>query len=139
MEQKGDKLSISFRFEGQKGSAELKLNCQENEVLLKGTFRYPKNSGDWVFAKLKNAKAALTGEKLFEANCSICHYPDRKDKKTGPGLKGLFNSAKLPDSGLPVTDENVKQRIVNGGDKMPPFKHLKQEELKAIVDYLKAL
>ena len=139
MEQKGDKLSISFRFEGQKGSAELKLHCQENEVLLKGTFRYPKNSGDWVFAKLKNAKVAPTGEKLFEANCSICHYPDRKDKKTGPGLKGLFNSAKLPASGLPVTDENVRQRIVNGGDKMPPFKHLKQEELKAIVDYLKTL
>jgi mono/diheme cytochrome c family protein len=132
-------LSIAFRFEGQKGSAELVLHCQENEVLLKGTFQYPDNSGDWVFAKLKNAKAALTGEKLFEANCSICHYPDRKDKKTGPGLKGLFNSAKLPASGLPVTDENVRQRIVNGGDKMPPFKHLKQEELKAIVDYLKAL
>ena len=68
MEQKGDKLSIAFRFEGQKGSAELKLHCQENEVLLKGTFQYPDKSGDWVFAKLKNAKVAPTGEKLFEAN-----------------------------------------------------------------------
>ena len=54
-------------------------------------------------------------------------------------VKGLFNSAKLPDSGLPVTDENVRERIVNGGDKMPPFKHLKEGELKAIVDYLKTL
>jgi len=52
---------------------------------------------------------------------------------------GLFKSPKLPDSGLPVTEENVRERIVNGGDKMPPFKHLKEEELKAIVDYLKAL
>jgi hypothetical protein len=52
---------------------------------------------------------------------------------------GLFNSPKLPNSGLPTTDENVRERIVNGGDKMPPFRHLKEGELKAIVDYLKAL
>jgi len=57
----------------------------------------------------------------------------------GPGLMELFKSPKLPDSGLPVTDENVRERIVNGGDKMPPFKHLKEEELKAIVAYLKTL
>jgi hypothetical protein len=139
MEQKGDTLSIAFRFEGKKGNAELKLHCQEKKVLLKGMFQYPDKSGDWVFAKLKNAKAALSGQKLFAANCATCHFPDRKDKKTGPGLMGLFKSPKLPDSGLPVTDENVRERIVNGGDKMPPFKHLKEEELKAIVDYLKAL
>jgi hypothetical protein len=139
MEQKGDTLSIAFRFEGKKGNAELKLHCQEEKVLLKGMFQYPDKSGDWVFAKLKNAKAALSGQKLFAANCSTCHFPDRKDKKTGPGLMGLFKSPQLPDSGLPVTDENVRERIVNGGDKMPPFKHLKEEELKAIIDYLKAL
>jgi quinoprotein glucose dehydrogenase len=139
MEQKGDTLSIAFRFEGKKGNAELKLHCQEEKVLLKGMFQYPDKSGDWVFAKLKNAKAALSGQKLFAANCSTCHFPDRKDKKTGPGLMGLFKSPQLPDSGLPVTDENVRERIVNGGDKMPPFKHLKEEELKAIIDYLKSL
>jgi quinoprotein glucose dehydrogenase len=139
MEQKGDTLSIAFRFEGKKGNAELKLHCQEKKVLLKGMFQYPDKSGDWVFAKLKNAKAALSGQKLFAANCSTCHFPDRKDKKTGPGLMGLFKSPQLPGSGLPVTDENVRERIVNGGNKMPPFKHLKKEELKAIIDYLKAL
>ncbi|MHC4105158.1 MAG: c-type cytochrome [Planctomycetota bacterium] len=139
MEQKGDKLSIAFRFEGKKGSTELKLHCQENQVLLRGTFQYPERSGDWVFNKLKNAKAALSGEKLFAANCSICHYPDRKDVKKGPGLLGLFKNPKLPESGLPATEKNVRQRIINGGNKMPPFKHLKKEELKAIVDYLKTL
>jgi hypothetical protein len=139
MEQEGDTLTVAFRFEGKKGSAELKLHCREKEVLLKGMFQYPDKSGDWVFAKLKNAKAALSGQTLFAANCSLCHFPDRKEKKTGPGLMGLFKSPKLPDSGLPVTDENVRERIVNGGDKMPPFKHLKEEELKAIVDYLKSL
>jgi hypothetical protein len=139
MEQKGDMLSIAFRLDGKDGSAELKLDCQENLVRLKGTFKFPDRSGDWVFAKLKNVKAALSGQKLFAANCSLCHFTDRNDKKVGPGLKGLFKSPKLPNSGLPVTDENVRERIANGGDKMPPFKHLKEGELKAIVDYLKAL
>jgi hypothetical protein len=139
MAQKDDRLSIAFRFGGKKGSAELKLLCQENEVLLKGSFKSSDRSGDWVFTKLKNAKVDLSGETLFEANCALCHFPDSQDKKVGPGLKGVFKGAKLPDSGMPVTDENVSERIVNGGDKMPPFKHLKKEELKAILDYLKTL
>lgn len=139
MEQKDDKLSVAFRFEGKKGHAELKLHCQETEVLLRGTFQFPDRSGNWVFTKLKNAKVAVSGEKLFAANCSACHFPDRKDKKVGPGLLGLFKSPKLPASGQPTTEENVRARIINGGDKMPPFKHLKEAELKAIVDYLKAL
>ena len=139
MEQKADKLSIVFRFESKNGSAELNLLCQENKVLLKGTFQYPGRSDDWVFTKIKNAKTALSGEKLFAANCSVCHYPDRKDVKKGPGLLGLFKNPKLPESGQPPTEESVRQRIITGGDKMPPFKHLKEEELKAIVDYLKTL
>jgi cytochrome c5 len=139
MEQKADKLLVAFRFEGKKGDAELKLHCQENEVLLKGTFQYPDRSGEWIFAKLKNAKSAVSGEKLFAANCSACHFADRQDVKVGPGLLGLFKSPKLPQSGQPATEEKVRQVIINGGDKMPPFKHLKTDELKAIVDYLKTL
>jgi cytochrome c551/c552 len=139
MEQKGDKLKIAFRFEGQDGSAGLRLICQKNDIRLKGTFQYPNRSGDWIFSKLKNAKAAVSGDKLFIANCSACHFPDRTDKKVGPGLKDLFKRAKLLGSGLAVNAENVKQQIVNGGDKMPPFRHLKEAELNAIVDYLKTL
>jgi hypothetical protein len=139
MEQKGETVSIAFTFEGIKGTAALKLYCQNKEVRLKGTFEYPDRSGDWIFSKLKNVSLAPSGKKLFEANCAACHFHDRKDKKVGPGLAGLFNTSKLPDSGLPVTEENVRERIVKGGDKMPPFKHLNEEELKGIIDYLKEL
>jgi hypothetical protein len=52
---------------------------------------------------------------------------------------GLFKGAKLPDSGLPVTEENIRQRIINGSDKMPPFRHLPDEDLKDLIDYLKSL
>ena len=139
MAQKTDKVSIAFRFEGKNGNAELKLYCRENQILLKGTFKYPDKSGDWIFTKLQNAKSALSGEKLFAANCSGCHFADRKDQKVGPGLLGLFKNPKLPVSGQPPTEKNVRQRIINGGSKMPPFKHLKEDELEAIVDYLKTL
>ncbi len=137
MEQNADAVSIAYRFEGKTGSAELKLHCQENKILLEGPFRLADRSGDWVFSKLKNAKAALSGEKLFTDNCSVCHYADRKDRKVGPSLLGLFKNPLLPESGQAASEDNVRQRIINGGDKMPPFKHLKEEELRAIVNFLK--
>ena len=139
MQLKDDTLSIDYRFEGNKGQGELRLICRDNEITLKGTFKMADRSGDWFFGKLQNAKLPQTGEELFVANCSVCHYHDRKEKKVGPGMLGLFKSSKLPDSGLPVTDENVRERIVNGGDKMPPFKHLSNDELDAIIDFLKSL
>ncbi len=55
---------------------------------------------------------AAEGAIVFKQNCSACDYTDRKDKKVGPGLMELFNNPKLPDSDLPVTDENVGKRIV---------------------------
>ena len=136
---KGDKIFIAYRLEGKKGHAELRLICRENKVTLKGTFKMADRSGDWTFAKLKNAKTPPSGEELFSANCAACHHSDSKNKKVGPGLLGLFKGAKLPETGQPVTDENVRRRIVKGGDKMPPFNHLTEAELTALVDYLKSL
>ena len=139
MKQTGDMLFIEYRFKGKKGQAELRLICRENNVTLKGSFKMAGRSGDWSFAKLKNAKSSQSGEELFATNCTICHHSLSKKTKVGPGLLGLFKDAKLPSSGMPVTDKNVRERIVNGGDKMPPFKHLTEAELTAIVDYLKSL
>lgn len=137
--QKAEKLFLNIRFNGQKGKAELQLLCKENSVIMKGSFSLPGRSGEWIFTKLKNAKVAKTGQDLFMANCSTCHYPDRKDTKIGPGLLGLFTNPKLPHSGLPANEKNIRERILNGGKKMPPFKHLKDEQISAIIDYLKTL
>ena len=139
MQQKGDKIFIEYRFEGQKGSGQLRLICQGNQVSLKGSFKLASRSGDWIFSKLKNAKAPQSGQALYMANCSACHYHDSKKNKVGPGMLGLFKGNKLPDSGQPVTEENVRLRIVNGGNKMPPFKHLSDAELEALIEYLKSL
>jgi mono/diheme cytochrome c family protein len=139
MNQKDNKVTLDFRFKGEKGQAELQLVCKENQIQLQGSFRLPDSSDDWVFAKLQNAKAAASGKDLFTANCSGCHFPDRKDTKVGPGLLGLFNNPKLPKSGRATSEKNVRETIVNGGEKMPPFKHLKDQEINALVDYLKSL
>jgi hypothetical protein len=139
MAQTDNNVTMDFRFEGEKGNAELELACQENRVRLQGTFQLPKRSGEWVFAKLQNAKTTESGKELFTANCSGCHYSDRKDTKVGPGLLGLFKNPKLPVSGRPAIDENVRNTIVNGQGKMPPFKHLEDSKIKALIDYLKSL
>jgi len=136
---KGEELFIDYRFEGRQGQAVLRLICRENKVNLTGTFKMAGRSGEWIFAKLKNAKKSQTGKALFAANCTICHHTDSKKEKVGPGLLGLFKGAKLPSTDLPVTDENVQQRIVKGGDKMPSFSHLSDAELSALIDYLKSL
>ena len=79
------------------------------------------------------------GAKAFQQNCSACHFSDKTDKKVGPGLQGLFKNSKLPASGKPVSEAAVRETIVDGGKQMPPFKHLKQEDVSAIVEYLKSL
>jgi len=139
MERKATTLFIDYLFKGDKGKAELQLLCKENSVVLKGTFSLPGHSGEWIFTKLKNAQAAPMGQDLFMANCSVCHHPDRKETKVGPGLLGLFKNPKLPYSGLPPSEKTLRKQIVNGGKKMPPFKHLKDEQITAILDYLKTL
>lgn len=139
MNQKNNVVNMNFRYKGEKGQAQLQLVCNQNQISLQGGFRLPNRSGDWVFAKLQNAKPSGSGKNLFTANCSGCHYHDRRDTKVGPGLLGLFKRSRLPDSGRPVSEEAVRNQIINGGKKMPPFKHLKPEELEALIDYLKTL
>ena len=139
MAQSGNNVAMDFRFKGDKGKADLKLACQENQIRLAGTFQLPERSGEWVFTKLQNARAAQSGKDLFATNCSGCHFVDRKDTKVGPGLLGLFKNPKLPRSGRPTSEENVRDTIINGQGKMPPFKHLEDSKIKALIDYLKSL
>jgi mono/diheme cytochrome c family protein len=85
------------------------------------------------------AAESSAGAKAFQQNCSGCHFSDSTDKKVGPGLKGLFKNSNLPATGKPVSEKAVRGTIVNGGKQMPPFKHLKQDDVSAIIEYLKSL
>lgn len=84
-------------------------------------------------------ESALAGMKLFDTKCSFCHFADRSETKVGPGLKGLFQIEKLPNSEKPVTSENIEQQLKTPFKKMPSFKSLKDDEIKSLTDYLQTL
>jgi cytochrome c2 len=81
---------------------------------------------------------AAKGKQVFE-QCSVCHLADSTEKKTGPGLKGLFKKAKLVN-GQKVTDQTVTEFIKKGSDNMMGFGDvLSAQEIKDVVAYLKTL
>lgn len=87
----------------------------------------------------KSLHGAQLGRALFARNCSECHFPDRTEIKVGPGLAGLFSRERLPVSGKPVNENTVKEQLLSPYNKMPSFAQLKEEEIQAIVTYLKGL
>lgn len=78
------------------------------------------------------------GKEVFE-QCAVCHNADSTEKKMGPGLKGLFKKGKLSD-GKPATEANIRARIDEGGNGMPPYKDVLDDQQKDdLVAYLKTL
>ena len=136
---KGGIFHFTFIFEHEEGKADLTLNCSKTGVELKGAFLFPKSGrkGNWIFTKLQNERRGPSGETLFKNNCAVCHFTDSTAKKVGPGLLGLFKSERLP-SGRPVSEAEVSRQIKQGGGGMPPFGHLRDDEIQALVEYLKS-
>jgi mono/diheme cytochrome c family protein len=92
----------------------------------------------------KEAPASQTtldeGLQVFKKNCNLCHFPDKADKKMGPGLKGLFSLKELPESHKPADEKTIRDQIVNGSKKMPGFaKKLSPEQVDSLMAYLKTL
>jgi mono/diheme cytochrome c family protein len=137
---RGDVFHFSFVFEKDKGQAGLKLDCSVRGVELKGPFWFSKSGreGTWLFTKLKNEERTPSGETLFKNNCAVCHFTGSQARKVGPGLLGLFKRDLL-SNGKPVSEAGVVQQIRQGGGGMPPFSHLKDDELQALAEYLKSL
>jgi len=79
------------------------------------------------------------GAAFFAQNCAMCHYSDRTDTRIGPGLKDLFKKDKLPISGKPVIDDSIKSQLKTPVDRMPAFVDITEEELGALIEYLKTI
>ena len=137
---RNDIFHFSYVFKNEEGQADLSLDCSKRGVELKGSFLLPKSGrkGTWIFTKLQNEKRSPSGETLFNNNCAVCHFTDSRAKKVGPGLLGLFKGKQLP-SGKPLSEPGIIRQIKTGGGGMPPFSHLKDEEIQALVEYLKSL
>ncbi len=79
------------------------------------------------------------GAALFSKKCASCHSADTAEAKIGPSLKGLYEMEKLPTSGSPVTDANILAQLKKPLAMMPPFADLDQENIDALLAYLKTL
>lgn len=89
-------------------------------------------------AALYGAGNAEKGKAVFE-QCGVCHNADSTEKKMGPGLKGLFKKDKMSNDKKP-TEANVRAKIDEGGNGMPPYKDmLSDTEKDDLVAYLKTL
>jgi mono/diheme cytochrome c family protein len=74
------------------------------------------------------------GKMIYEDNCTRCHVDG-----DAPSLTGLYKKPKMQNGAAP-TDENVREKILHGGDIMPPYEdRLKKDEVDALIAYLHTL
>ena len=99
----------------------------------------------WAKGKTALSPAAKAGKKIFDQNCTLCHFADQTTKKIGPGLKGVFKNKELPYSHRPVTEANVREQIEKGNPQgkpmpMPPFaSKISGKDMSNLIAYLKTL
>ncbi len=74
------------------------------------------------------------GREIFYYKCWFCH---NEFTKNAPQLTGLYQRGTLL-SGLPVNDENVKDRIRNGGAGMAAYRYtLSEADLNDLVSFVR--
>lgn len=99
----------------------------------------------WAGGKPGLPPAANAGQKVFEQQCTLCHYADETKSKIGPGLKGILKNKELPFSHKPATVANVREQIEKGNPQgkpmpMPPFAgKLSAKDVNNLIEYLKTL
>jgi mono/diheme cytochrome c family protein len=100
----------------------------------------------------------LAGADLYRLNCQSCHGPDGGGAP--PEIKSLIDPVRgtsaaviekrMKDTGHPIREAMAQQlasqaeaaildRLTNGGQKMPPFPHLRGDEVEALMGYLRVL
>ena len=74
------------------------------------------------------------GREIFYYKCWFCH---NEFTKNAPQLTGLYQRGTLL-SGMPVNDDNVKDRIRNGGAGMAAYKYtLSEADLNDLVSFVR--
>lgn len=97
-------------------------------VVLLGLFAFTSNSNITTNYSSVSESTLVTGEGLFQKNCSACHGLDKK------GNPPTFPS--LVDINQRLKQDSVAQLLVSGRNVMPSFSHLTDDEREAIVGYL---
>jgi len=82
---------------------------------------------------------AEKGAQIFQSHCASCHFADKKDTKSGPGLKEILKRERLPVSGRPATPENILRQLDAPYLAMPSFPTLIGQDAADLLAYLKTL
>lgn len=111
-----------------------------------------------AFASLMHDRFELSGSDLYRFDCRSCHGPDGTGEPPminsliGPiqGTSAAFQTAHMEKLGHPVTQAFAeqlattaqaafRQRLSQGGKRMPPFRYLHDDEAEALLHYLQSL
>ncbi len=79
------------------------------------------------------------GSSLFKEHCSSCHLADSTESKIGVGLKGVMKQKTLPISNEPATEDNIRKLLKIPPEGMPSFIDWKEDDVNALIAYLKTL
>ena len=83
--------------------------------------------------------SAENGALIFQNQCAACHFTDKEDRKSGPGLKGILIKERLPVSGRPASPENILKQLNSPYLAMPSFPSLVGKDAADLLAYLKTL
>jgi mono/diheme cytochrome c family protein len=121
------------------------LNAVKGLFVVALALALPAATISWAKGKTELSPAAKAGQKIFEQQCTMCHFADQAKNKIGPGLKGILKNKQLPFSHKPATVANVREQIEKGNPQgkpmpMPPFEgKLSGKDMSNLVAYLKTL
>ena len=97
-------------------------------------------SGLIYYNKLMGKSGWERGQHIYYLKCWICHneYAIASDPKgAAPTLKDLYKRPALM-SGRPMNDENVAAKILDGGPRMPAYRHvLEDKDIADLLAYLR--
>ncbi len=122
------------------------------------TVRYEPKWNELAGSEDLNERFVLAGSDLYRLDCESCHQPDGRGSP--PEIHSLiepmqatsaaFLEQRMKAAGRPITsamakemaaggDAAIRNRLKNGGEKMPPFEHLEGEEVEALLAFLRQL
>lgn len=83
----------------------------------------------WTQSITANKPAGSLGESIYQNQCGVCHRSDRSGSPPDfPSLVGI---------GQKFTDQQIKDAIHQGRGKMPSYNNLSDQQLTALLNYLK--
>ena len=98
----------------------------------------------WLLNPPRPPAGASRGERLYYAYCADCHGEDGRGSWRALLFLRRPGDLAAPERGRAYTDEYLFTIIKHGGDVlgkpgMPAFRHLPDEDVRALVEFLRAL